>query len=286
MELLSAAAIRKCLGADPGHLMITADFDQIELRLAAGLAGEQSLIDAAKRGESLHKTAAIRLFGENHTADQYRYTKNVNFGWLYGGGPKTLSEQAGISMKEAIAIVREYQDTFKALTAYKRRKTNEALRSALGPQEYAVYKSLKSQMYQYDYNTDAGQKARATVQREIKRLCRNRIGYIITPYGRRLVVDAEKPYAAVNYIVQSLAADLMKEALLDVMADEECGQYVLLPIHDEILGQAPEDEAEYYAKRFAEIMSREFAGVPIDASGKVLGKTWGDGYDKKEKVNA
>lgn len=281
MELLSAAAIRKCLGADPGHLMITADFDQVELRVAAALAGEQPLIDAAKRGESLHATAALRMFGQGFSEDQKRYAKNVNFGWLFGGGAKTLSDQAGIPIKLAVEIIRDYEAAFPRLTAYKRRMTEQVLRSALNPHEYKQYQALKRQMYYYDYNTVAGKAARKRIQAEIKRLCKRKIGYVTTPSGRRLVVDAEKPYTVVNYIVQSTAADLMKQALLDVMADEECFPYVLLPIHDEILGQAPEDEAAYFAERFAEIMTREFMGVPIDATGKVLGRTWGDGYEKK-----
>lgn len=281
MELLSAAAIRRCLGADPGFLMITADFDQVELRVAAGLSGEQSLIDAAKRGESLHETAALRMFGEGFNEDQKRYAKNVNFGWLFGGGAKTLAEQAGISIGKAAAIIRDYEAAFKALTAYKRRMTDQVLRSALNPFQYKQYQALKRQMYYYDFNTKEGKAARARLHLEIKRLCYRKVGHVITPSGRRLVVDAEKPYTAVNYIVQSTAADLMKQALLDVMADAECFPYVLLPIHDEILGQAPARDAEYFAQRFAEIMTREFMGVPIDASGKVLGKTWGDGYGKK-----
>src|SRR3982751_4053941 len=96
MKLLSAAAVRRCLIADDGMSMFSADFDQIEMRVAAAFAGETVMIEAAKRGESLHKTAALQLWGPGYTPDQYRYTKNVNFGWLFGGGAYTLSRQAGI----------------------------------------------------------------------------------------------------------------------------------------------------------------------------------------------
>src|SRR5829696_8947333 len=116
MKLLSSAAIRRCLIADVGKVILTADFNQIELRIAAGLAGEQSLIDAARRGEHLIKASAVKLFGAGYNPDQYRYTKNVTYGWLFGGGATTLSEQAGIPFADAAKIVGEYQEAFPALT--------------------------------------------------------------------------------------------------------------------------------------------------------------------------
>jgi DNA polymerase-1 len=76
--------------------------------------------------------------------------------------------------------------------------------------------------------------------------------------------------------------DLLKEALLDVMNDPELEPTVLLPVHDELLGQAPIDEAEYIAQRYGKVMSREFMGVPITATGKVYGKSWGHGYIRKD----
>lgn len=282
LKLLNASAIRRTLVADPGYAVFSADFDQIELRVAAGLAGETSLIEAAKRGESLHKAAAIKLFGPDYTPDQYRYTKNVNFGWLFGGGAKTLSEQAGIPMAQAIAIIKEYESTFTALSAYKRRITNEVLRDALSTQEYNAYRALKSRMYAYRTDTEEGRSARWHLQVEIKRLCRNRVGYVVTPFGRRLPVDAEKAYAGVNYIVQSTARDIMGHALLRVMADVEMEPSVLLIVHDELIGQAPVKHAEHYAKRYGELMSTTFMGVPIDASGKVYGRSWGHGYGAED----
>lgn len=278
MKLLSSAAIRRCLIADVGKSIITADFNQIELRIAAGLAGEQSLIDAAKRGEHLIKASAVKLFGPDYNPDEYRYTKNVTYGWLFGGGPKTLSEQAGIPFGDAVQITTKYQADFPALAAYKRREQHAILKSALTPMEYKHYQSLRSRLYALRHDTKEGKAARAAIQLEIKRLLYRKIGYAITPFGRRLIVDAHKAYSVVNYKVQSTAADLMKHALLDVMADPELAPTVLLPIHDEILGQALRREAEYIAQRYAEVMTREFMGVPIAASGKVYGKSWGHGY--------
>ncbi len=280
MKLLSAYVIRRCFIADPGHVIFSADFDQIELRVAAGLAGETVLIEAAKRGESLHKTAALKLFGEGYSPDQYRYTKNVNFGWLFGGGPKILSEQANITYDAAAGIIKEYEKNFPALTRYKRIKQEQVLQSALTPMEYKAFKVLRSKMHLFRDSTKEGQTARRQLRNEMDRLLYRKIGYITTPFGRRLVVDAEKAYAGTNYEVQSCARDLMCHALLDVMADPELEPTVLLPIHDELLGQALINKAEYIASRYGEVMTRKFLGVPITASGKVYGRSWGDGYKK------
>lgn len=278
MKLLSSAAIRRCLVADPGKSILSADFDQIEWRVIAALAGEQSMIEAAKRGESIHKFAAARLFGLDYNADQYKRTKNINFTWAFGGGAGTMSRRYGIPLDEATALVNDYQAEFPALVAFKRKETEAILKSALTPMEYKMHRELRSRMYTLREDTKEGRLARAAIQIQLKRLLYRKIGYVTTPFGRRLVVDAHKAYTAVNYKVQSTAADLMKHALLDVMADPELEPTVLLLIHDEILGQARKRQAEYIAQRYGEVMSREFMGVPITATGKVYGKSWGHGY--------
>ena len=278
MKLLSSDTIRRCFVADPGHAIITADFDQIELRVAAALAGEQSLIEAAKRGDSLHKIGAVKVFGPNYTPDQYRYMKNLNFGWLYGGGAKTLSEQTGVPIPECANLIRDYEAQFPALTAYKRREQELILRTALTSHEYAIFKSLRSRMYAFRNDTREGRSARLAIAGEIAYLCHRKIGYALTPFGRRIPVDANKAYTVVNYKVQSSAADILKQGLLNVMDDPELEPTVLLPVHDELLGQALSGEAEYIARRYGEVMTMEFLGVPITATGKVYGKSWGHGY--------
>lgn len=278
MKLLSPETVRRCFIADPGMSIFSADFDQIELRVMAGLAGEKVLIEAAKKGESLHKTAALRLWGENYTPDQYRYTKNVNFGWAFGGGAATLSEQTGLPISECAAIIRDYENQFPALREFKRREQDAVLRQALSSQEYKILREIRGRMYSLRDDTKEGRLAKATLRIQIDRLLYRKIAYATTPFGRRLIVDANKAYTVVNYKVQSCAADLMKHALLDVMADPELEPTVLLPIHDELLGQTAKSKAEAIAARYGEVMSRDFMGVPITASGKVYGRSWGHGY--------
>lgn len=281
MQLLSAAAVRRCFIADPRMSIFTADYDQIELRVIAALANETSMIEAAKRGESLHLLAANRLFGTNHNPDQYKLAKNINFTYAFAGGAETMSNRYEITMAQAMELIRDYEEAFPALSRYKRRMTESILQSALSTMEYKAYKALRSRMFNFRRDTVEGRRQRTIIQNELRRLCYNKYGYVTTPFGRRIIVEAEKPYKAINFMVQPSARDIMGQGLLDIMDDPELEPTVLLPIHDEVLGQGPKDEAEYLANRYAEVMTTEFLGVPITASGKVYGKSWGHGYLRK-----
>lgn len=280
MKLLSPDTIRRCFIADPGMSIFTADYDQIELRVIAALANEPTMIEAAKKGQSLHEAAAIRLFGPDYTPGEYKRTKNVNFTFAFGGSAWTMHIKYDIPYPEAVKLVADYKESFPALTSFARREQEAVLHSALTVNEYRAYRQLLSRMFQFRNDTAEGKAARKSIQLEIKRLCYRKFGYTITPFGRRLIVDAEKPYAVVNYKVQSSAADIMKQGLLRVMKDPELEPTVLLPIHDELLGQGPKRKALHLANRYAETMTTEFMGVPITASGKVYGKSWGHGYRK------
>ena len=102
-------------------------------------------------------------------------------------------------------------------------------------------------------------------------------GFIVTPTGRKLPVDPERPYAALNYMVQSTSRDITAAALLRL---DKAGMtdFLRLPIHDEILACVPEDKAHNAAKYIADVMSCDFFGVHIGTDADVLGKSWGGGY--------
>lgn len=277
MRLLTSDAVRRCFIADRGHLIISADFDQIEFRIAAALAGERKLIRAAKRGESLHKTAAIALFGKTYTPDQYRFTKNVNFGWLFGGGATTLSEQTGLPKTTTQRTIKQYEAAFPALVAYKRSLQRSIMAQVLTSDEQRTYRALRNELFTYRHGSTGFKR----IQSRITRMLYGRIGYVRTDYGRILPVEANKAYKAMNYKVQSSARDVFAEALLRVMETPTLRGTVLLPIHDEILGQAPKNQATEMAKAYGEVMSTTLRGVPLTATGKVYGRSWGHGYRKE-----
>jgi DNA polymerase-1 len=106
-------------------------------------------------------------------------------------------------------------------------------------------------------------------------------GYIVwTPVGRRLPLDRDRVYAATNYAVQSTARDVLCQALVD-MDEKGLTDYLLLPIHDEALGCAPDDIVADVAREVGVAMSMDFFGVPLDTDPDVGGRSWGSLYMKK-----
>ena len=99
-------------------------------------------------------------------------------------------------------------------------------------------------------------------------------GFITTPFGRRLPVDKERPYSALNYVVQSTSRDITAEALLR-LHDAGITPFIRLPIHDEVLASVPEGKAEQAASRISEIMATDFRGVFIGTDSEVGGRSWG-----------
>jgi DNA polymerase-1 len=104
-----------------------------------------------------------------------------------------------------------------------------------------------------------------------------RNGYITTPFGRKLPVDPARPYAALNYMVQSSSRDITAEGLLRLHATGFT-PYVRLPIHDEVLLSVPADKAQWGARRVGELMATTFQGVFIGTDPEVGGRSWGSLY--------
>ena len=100
---------------------------------------------------------------------------------------------------------------------------------------------------------------------------------VVTPTGRRIPLERQYGYRAVNYQIQSLAADLFKGCLIQ-LDDAGFGPHLLLPVHDEVIAQAPTEEAEAFAADMAATMSGTLGPVPITAEGEVLGRSWGAKY--------
>jgi DNA polymerase-1 len=104
---------------------------------------------------------------------------------------------------------------------------------------------------------------------------------VVTPSGRHLPLDRDRLYSATNYVVQSTARDVLAQALLD-LDEAGLGDHLLLPVHDEVIAQAPTEDAADVAKALGEVMTVNFHGVRLDAEAEVYGPTWGHGYGAKE----
>lgn len=100
---------------------------------------------------------------------------------------------------------------------------------------------------------------------------------VITPSGRHLPLDRDRLYAATNYVVQSTARDLLAQAIVDLF-DAGLGDHLLLPVHDEIVAQAPTAQSRDVVAEIGRVMESSFFGVPIVSDASVYGPSWGHGY--------
>ena len=103
---------------------------------------------------------------------------------------------------------------------------------------------------------------------------------VITETGRRIPVDRRFAYRSIAYTIQSVAADLFKGSLLELDA-AGFGDHLLLPVHDEIIAQAPAATAAELAADMASTMSGQLGPVPITAASEVIGRSWGAKYDRE-----
>ncbi|WNO28755.1 DNA polymerase I [Microbacterium phage FlameThrower] len=99
-----------------------------------------------------------------------------------------------------------------------------------------------------------------------------------SPTGRILALDRDRTYAAINYMIQSTAADVLKNAL-EALFTAGLGDHLLMPVHDELIAQAPDGEAQGVADAIRETMRTEIGSMPLDSDGVVYGWSWGHGPD-------
>ncbi|MHC5026888.1 MAG: DNA polymerase I [Planctomycetota bacterium] len=221
--------IRRAFTADPGNILLTADYSQIELRLLAHLAKDPALVEAFRKGLDIHTAVAAEVHGidpADVTSEQRSGAKMVNFGIIYGITPFGLSRRLGpdTSVEDAKAIIDRYKARFTRIDAF----LHECVETA------------KSK------------------------------GYVETILGRRRAIPqagARHPQQralgermAINTVVQGSAADLIKVAMINlhrVLPDERPAATMVLQIHDELVFEAPEPEAE----ALQSIVVREMTGA-------------------------
>jgi len=203
--------------AEAGHVLVSCDYSQIELRLLAHVADVPALKESFARGEDIHARTASEVFGtplDRMDAASRRAAKTINFGIIYGISAFGLAQRLGIDGGQA----RRYIDAY-----------------------FARYPEIR------EYMERAKEEAREQ-------------GYVLTPFGRRCWVPQireKRPHlrayaerAAINAPLQGGAADIIKRAMLRlpaVLAAEGLASRMLLQVHDELLFEAPEAEAERLA---------------------------------------
>ncbi len=197
--------IRKAFCAqDDEHLIMAADYSQIELRLLALMSKDELLIEAFRNNLDIHKRTAARIYAvplEEVSSDQRRAAKTINFGILYGMGQRKLSRELGISLSEAKAIIESYFAQFPSIRSY----INACIQKA--HQEHYCETLFGRRLYLPN----------------------------ITSKNQGLKSEAER--VSVNMPIQGSAADLIKIAMLDIhkRIEQRSDIRMILQVHDELV---------------------------------------------------
>lgn len=234
------AKIRQAFVAPEGKKLIGIDYSQIELRLLAHFSQDRVLVDAFKHDKDIHLQTAIALFGEEEAPNMRNIAKTVNFGLLYGMGQKKLSDTLGITTKEAKEIIEKYFESFPTVKTYFRSIVDRS------KQQGYIETLLKRRRY-FDYE-NATPMFRAAYERE-----------------------------SVNSVFQGSASDLIKlsmNKIHKVIKKENLKVKMLLQIHDELIFEVDENEAEELGNKFRDIMQNIMElHIPLKASMNI-GDNW------------
>ncbi|CAB4578347.1 MAG: DNA polymerase I [Actinomycetes bacterium] len=237
---------RKAFVPAPGHQLLVADYNQIELRCIAHLAGDPGLIEAFESGRDIHNATASRVFGvepDQVTVDMRSKAKMVSYGLAYGMEAYGLGQRLGIPTDEAAVILDAYFAAFPNVKAYMEHTVNEA------------------RMRGYT-ETLFGRR------RPIPELSNS--NFRIRQAGER---------QAMNAGIQGLAADIFKVALVRIDAaldDAGVASRLVLQVHDEVLVEVPEGEQERVGPLVIDLM-RHAADLDVPLEVNVAwGRTWAD----------
>lgn len=241
--------IRQAFVAEPGNVLLSADYSQIELRLAAHMADVPALKDAFAKGEDIHARTAQELFGEVNRDTRGR-AKTINFSLLYGISRWGLAARLGISADEAQAMIDRYFERFPGINRYISRTLQQA-------RETGYTETLFGRKTHFPRLTSQNQTERAGSER-----------------------------AAINAPIQGTSADIIKRAMVRMEpALAEAGLHqvrMLLQVHDELVFELPETDVAA-AKRVIERVMAEAAEplVKLDVPLGVemgTGKNWCDAH--------
>jgi DNA polymerase I len=242
--------IRESFTAEPGKILVSADYSQIELRIMAHLSGDAELCDSFRRGEDIHARTAALMFGLDAAAvsgEQRRAAKAINFGIIYGMGAYGLSQQLAIDQKQAKEFIERYFERYPGVRVWLDRTIEEAKRA----------------------------------------------GYVETLLGRRRylpeIASSNRSVAqfaermAINTPVQGTAADMIKQAMLAIDRELAAPKHrwhalMVLQIHDELLFEVPETEADRLVAMVREKMEGVMKlAVPVKVDvGR--GKNWAEAH--------
>jgi DNA polymerase-1 len=221
--------IRKAFIADESFQLLSADYSQVELRVIASIAEDENMLEAFRNDEDIHSRTAKEIFElesiDDVTSDHRRKAKEVNFGIPYGVSAYGLANRLGITNKEGKQMIDQYFERFPGILRY----INETKEFA---REHGYVKTLMGRR-RYIPQIDVGN------------------------WNRRSFAER----TAINMPIQGTAADIIKQAMIDIqefLEENELKTRMLLQVHDELIFEVPDEEAEETPRKLKELMETAF----------------------------
>lgn len=243
-----ASVIRNCIVAKEGHTFVMCDFDQIELRIMAHLSGDPALIEAFKAGGDFFTILTRRIYKDDtitKSDPRRQLTKAYVYATLYGAGNDKLATTTGVPLAEVEKLAADFSAAYPRVTEFQREVQNRAK----------------------------------------DRLRAEGIAYVRSPLtGRKLIGEENQEYKLVNYLIQSMAAEIMKTKALELNAAEledgtSLGDFMVLFVHDEVILEVPDEDVDEVCEVLNGIMNDDkLLTVPMTA-GLATGKRWGEKRD-------
>ncbi len=244
IKSLEGQKIRESFVSEKNHLLISADYSQIELRVIAHVAKIENLVKAFKEGKDIHQITASQVFGipENEVDSATRSkAKAINFGIIYGISAFGLARQLDISRQDSSTYIKSYLATYPGIDSYMKNYINLARQNGF-------------------VETISGRKC---FIREIN----NKNG----------MIRAEAERLSINAPIQGSAADIIKKAMIRLskrFREEKLNSKIILQIHDELIVEAPQDEVELATKILKfEMENAMILDVPLKVD-VTVGNSW------------
>jgi DNA polymerase-1 len=236
--------IRACFVAEPGNLLVSADYSQVELRLLAHIAGEDALKEIFRKGEDVHTATAVRVFGvtpEQIDPGMRSKSKMINYGIVYGLSAWGMADRLDIPQEEADEFIQRYLAGFPAVAHWIEETITQGT-------EHGYVSTLFGR------------------RRQVPEL-----------RARRWELRKQGERFAVNMVIQGTAADIMKVAM--VRCDHALKQAglrsrMILQIHDELLFEGPAEEADEVSRIAVQEMEGAFEMDPPLAVEVGVGPDW------------
>lgn len=236
--------IRQAFVVAKGNQLISADYSQFELRLAAALAGDTELIELFNQGADIHTETAAQIYSiapHEVTPEHRRHAKIINFGILYGMSSHGLSVATGMNEVEAKEFLQKYKELRKPIFDYTQSLVEKANKDGYVETLFGRRRPMP----------------------DIK--------------SSNFIVRSSAERAAMNMPIQGTEADLMKMAMVEVDKKLPKGAKQLLQIHDSIMVECPDAQVEEVEKMLVSTMENIYNKLPVKLKVDVKsGKTWGD----------